>query len=85
MGIGSLQWGRVRVNAESIAASAARRVLPPLQWGRVRVNAERLSDDELIETILPASMGPRSCERGKRRRAIATCRPANGFNGAAFV
>ena len=36
-----------------------------LQWGRVRVNAESLWQGDGNDGSTIASMGPRSCERGK--------------------
>ena len=40
----TLQWGRVRVNAEGGIDTAAEALRYGLQWGRVRVNAEGDND-----------------------------------------
>ena len=60
-----LQWGRVRVNAEGFYGGYQALYPEALQWGRVRVNAEGRTDWREIAQQLPASMGPRSCERGR--------------------
>src|SRR3989304_5962703 len=62
-----LQWGRVRVNAERLAVLWTRLSKNMLQWGRVRVNAERPRSGTGDQEVLVASMGPRSCERGKHK------------------
>ncbi len=59
-----LQWGRVRVNAEVMWVIKNECVTRLLQWGRVRVNAEVSGGFGFGAAGGPASMGPRSCERG---------------------
>ncbi len=59
-----LQWGRARASAE-IAETATPSFAPnALQWGRARASAEMGGNSGGEGSLLPASMGPRSCERG---------------------
>ncbi len=52
-----LQWGRVRVNAESSDHSPGWQAPAWLQWGRVRVNAERGCETEVRRDQLALQWG----------------------------
>ena len=65
--VARLQWGRVRVNAEGLQIRSIKLLAVSLQWGRVRVNAEGHKSISVPIVSGSASMGPRSCERGRLR------------------
>ena len=66
---GSLQWGRVLMNAETSRVFwFARSSGHLLQWGRVLMNAKTKKDAE-VQPRECASMGPRSHERGNKGAA----------------
>src|SRR5579885_3237776 len=70
--LAALQWGRARMSAEIRSGSVGARKGRPLQWGRARMSAEMKSGQKNVQTVLRASMGPRSDERGNfRRRSFA--------------
>ncbi len=60
----SLQWGRVRLNAETRIRMQRLMTSGMLQWGRVRLNAETARLLMKPKPSWKASMGPRSVERG---------------------
>ena len=87
----SFQGGRAGFNGAAFSrtrkAEAFNRVQGDedmLQWGRVLTNAERIADSSRRASRRVASMGPRSHERGKRRRPSRPTSASQGFNGAAF-
>ena len=80
-----LQWGRVRANAERRCGFSTGAFRRTLQWGRVRANAESCGPVGGSDARPVASMGPRSCERGKWSFLKPEATIATGFNGAAFV
>ncbi len=81
---GRLQWGRVRLNAETVNASAAKKRTNRASMGPRSV--ERGNTMVLIMRRLRAraSMGPRSVERGNQCGRRWQHADAAGFNGAAF-
>ncbi len=83
-GVVRLQWGRVRLNAETKRQNKNEPAASKLQWGRVRLNAETRCDVDVVVAAEPASMGPRSVERGNRNMFAGEWIDLVGFNGAAF-
>src|SRR2546427_179456 len=59
-----LQWGRGHVTAESEFRDGVPLPLTLLQWGRGHVTAESRPEWRYRYAQLPASMGPRSRDRG---------------------
>ena len=79
-----LQWGRVRVNAESDEQNTQGISNDELQWGRVRVNAESLT------YLCPSKSNPmlqwgRVRVNAERSPGEAIYNGNYSFNGAAFV
>ena len=79
-----LQWGRVLTNAERIAAGLRNMAQTYCFNGAAFSRTRKVSKSAFWDIPVPASMGPRSHERGKRTRRRLTSRWAAGFNGAAF-
>ena len=79
-----LQWGRVLMNAETKVLAYVEEYRAWLQWGRVLMNAETSPRLSTIDEPRPASMGPRSHERGNQGSGCWSCPHWRGFNGAAF-
>ena len=79
-----LQWGRVLMNAETHLDLSLRADRIGLQWGRVLMNAETSTFGLPTFTVIEASMGPRSHERGNVNVRSAHIHSHRGFNGAAF-
>ncbi len=63
-GIAELQWGRAHVSAEFGVRILYNDISWALQWGRAHVSAELRQELGQCEGASPASMGPRSRERG---------------------
>ena len=61
---GELQWGRARLSAEIQQAIEHQPAEVALQWGRARLSAEIVVERREMVRRHPASMGPRSSERG---------------------
>ena len=81
----SLQWGRVRLNAESPFLRQAAEATVNASMGPR--SFERGKDNRADSMTLTdrASMGPRSFERGKPKAAKGAASAVRSFNGAAFV
>jgi len=74
------------VSAETPADHADADADTGLQWGRAHVSAETCGLAQLSATVLPASMGPRSRERGNfALGAFAEDDSRGSFNGAALT
>ena len=70
---------------KALLAGSLRSAQLRLQWGRVHANAESCVAQMTLAVDRVASMGPRSCERGKRFHWTTFCHGPFGFNGAAFM
>ncbi len=80
-----LQWSRDHVIAESSRPAPISSASLPLQWSRDHVIAERSLPRFFRLLSQRASMEPRSCDRGKARRAHAKRKRGCRFNGAAIM
>ncbi len=56
-----------------------------LQWGRGHVTAERKITTKAARRKVLASMGPRSCDRGKAPSQARPKASSGRFNGAAVM
>ena len=66
----TLQWGRDQLIAEIRPSGSCRGVRSSLQWGRDQLIAEMQSCRSIPPSIKPASMGPRSADRGNSPASI---------------
>ncbi len=78
-----LQWGRGQVTAEISPGNEKRRSASRLQWGRGQVTAEMHQRKRVAAKDSPASMGPRSGDRGNGSAPRIAGTFSLGFNGAA--
>jgi hypothetical protein len=81
-----LQWGRDLKIAEICAVTEFAATTARLQWGRDLKIAEMRSGLAATRQLVPASMGPRSEDRGNLvpLQAIAALHGTGRFNGAAI-
>ena len=79
-----LQWGRDQLIAETSWTSSTSESTQALQWGRDQLIAETHAVEVAIVENDPASMGPRSIDRGNAAEAVEGAGRKTRFNGAAI-
>ncbi len=82
---GTLQWGRVRENAEGVDAQRPCVPVTALQWGRVRENAEGVGSMTSLLVSIALQWGRVRENAEGAIRSPSSLRSRRRFNGAAFA
>ncbi len=77
-----LQWSHAQPNVETDLRRHDLQPGPALQWSHAQPNVETRDRDDRDDRAAPASMEPRSAERGNASRARRSASKSLSFNGA---